>query len=114
VISFTYGPDTESQSGGFGLSPPPTPTQTSLYKLLAARFDHFETIYAERFSKSHGFFCPVISHVVRNYLWCDDQTQGFARIRCPNYHYEYLLAFSCRGRWFCPACHTKKVVQFGE
>jgi hypothetical protein len=23
------------------------------------------------------------------------------------------LAFSCRGRWFCPSCHAKKVVQFG-
>ncbi len=27
---------------------------------------------------------------------------------------SYLLAFSCRGRWFCPSCHAKKVVQFGE
>ncbi|MCR4321918.1 MAG: transposase zinc-binding domain-containing protein, partial [Candidatus Brocadiaceae bacterium] len=24
------------------------------------------------------------------------------------------LAFSCKGRWFCPSCHAKKVVQFGE
>jgi len=28
--------------------------------------------------------------------------------------HEFLLAFSCRGRWFCPSCHAKKVVQFGE
>ncbi len=27
---------------------------------------------------------------------------------------EYLLAFSCRGRWFCPSCHNKKMVQFGH
>ncbi|WP_363324342.1 transposase zinc-binding domain-containing protein [uncultured Desulfuromonas sp.] len=26
----------------------------------------------------------------------------------------YLLAFSCRGRWFCPSCHSKKGIQFGE
>jgi len=25
-----------------------------------------------------------------------------------------LLAFSCKGRWFCPSCHAKKVLQFGE
>jgi hypothetical protein len=25
-----------------------------------------------------------------------------------------LLAFSCKGRWFCPSCHEKKVLQFGE
>jgi len=35
-----------------------------------------------------------------------------ARVRCPDCHHEYLLAFSCRGRWFCPSCHAKKVVQF--
>lgn len=26
---------------------------------------------------------------------------------------EYLLAFSCKGRWFCPSCHSKKVIRFG-
>jgi hypothetical protein len=25
----------------------------------------------------------------------------------------YLLAFSCKGRWFCPSCHQKKVQLFG-
>lgn len=91
-----------------------SPAQTALYKLLADGFDHFETIYPERFTKSHGFYRPVISNVVCNYLWCGDLTQGFARVRCPDCHHEYLLAFSCRGRWFCPSCHEKKVVQFGE
>ncbi|MBU1566750.1 MAG: transposase zinc-binding domain-containing protein, partial [Proteobacteria bacterium] len=43
-----------------------------------------------------------------------DLEQGFARVRCPDCHHEYLLAFSCRGRWFCPSCHSKKVVQFGS
>ena len=28
-------------------------------------------------------------------------------------HHEYLLAFSCKGRWFCPSCHQKKVQLFG-
>jgi Putative transposase/Transposase zinc-binding domain len=93
---------------------PRSPTRTALYELLATRFDYFEAIYPERFSKSHGFYRSVISRVVHNYLWCGDLTQGFARVRCPDCHHEYLLAFSCRGRWFCPSCHEKKVVQFGE
>ncbi len=25
---------------------------------------------------------------------------------CPDCHHEFLLAFSCRGRWFCPSCHA--------
>jgi len=52
--------------------------------------------------------------MVRKYLECGDLEQGFARVRCPDCHHEYLLAFSCRGRWFCPSCHSKKVVQFGN
>ena len=47
------------------------------------------------------------------YLKCGDLAEGFARVRCLECHHEYLLAFSCRGRWFCPSCHDKKVVQFG-
>jgi hypothetical protein len=35
-------------------------------------------------------------------------------MRCPYCCHEYLLSFSCKGRWFCPSCHAKKVVQFGE
>jgi len=93
---------------------PRSPTASPLYKLLADYFDHFEVVYAERFNRSHGFFRPVISNVVRAYLKCGDLTQGFARVRCPACHHEYLLAFSCRGRWFCPSCHAKKVAQFGE
>ncbi|MCP3955131.1 MAG: hypothetical protein GY697_23365 [Desulfobacterales bacterium] len=37
-----------------------------------------------------------------------------ARIKCPDCQHEYLLAFSCRGRWFCPSYHNKKVVQLGH
>lgn len=36
-----------------------------------------------------------------------------ARIKYPDCHHEFTLAFSCRGRWFCPSCHNKKVIQFG-
>ncbi|MGB4331513.1 MAG: transposase zinc-binding domain-containing protein, partial [Dethiobacteria bacterium] len=28
--------------------------------------------------------------------------------------HEYLLPFSCKRRHFCPSCHQKRVVEFGE
>ena len=31
---------------------------------------------------------------------CGDLAHGFARVRCPDCRHEFLLAFSCRGRWF--------------
>ena len=55
-----------------------------------------------------------IEEVFRKYLDCGDFKKGFARIRCSECKTEYLLAFSCRCRWFCPSCHQKKVLLFGE
>lgn len=82
--------------------------------MLNDRCDHFDQDYAERFERKHGFFRPVIREVVQDYLDCGDLKQGFARVRCPDCAHEYLLAFSCKARWFCPSCHTKKVIEFGD
>jgi hypothetical protein len=66
--------------------------------------------------KQYGFFRPVVDEVVEDYLRCGDLHEGFARVRCtnPDCRHEYLLSFSCKGRWFCPSCHSKKTIQFGE
>ena len=69
-----------------------------MYRLLVNHFDKFEAIYEERFTKSHVFYRQLVSDVVYAYLKCGDLKEGFARVRCPDCHYEYLLAFSCRGR----------------
>jgi len=90
------------------------PRESPLWQLLDKHFDEFEERYDDLFARQYGFYRPVIPHVVRKYLECGDLHQGFARVRCPDCHHEYLLAFSCRGRWFCPSCHTKKVIQFGS
>ncbi len=45
---------------------------------------------------------------------CGILHNGFARVKCKDCNYEYLLAFSCKRRHFCPSCHAKRVVEFGE
>jgi hypothetical protein len=45
---------------------------------------------------------------------CGDLHHGFARVKCRDCHHEHLLAFSCKRRHFCPSCHQKRVVEFGE
>ncbi len=93
---------------------PRKPENSPLWKLLNDYYHSFEQHYEEKFEKHYGFFRPVISEVVNEYLRCGDLKEGFARVRCPDCGHEYLLAFSCKGRWFCPCCHAKKVIQFGE
>ena len=90
------------------------PKSTSLWQLLDRHFIEFLECYDEQFQSRYGFYRPVVSHVVQKYLECGDLHHGFARVQCPDCQHEYLLAFSCRGRWFCPSCHNKKVVQFGH
>ena len=52
--------------------------------------------------------------VIYRYLDCGILHNGFARVRCGDCGHEYLLAFSCKRRHFCPSCHQKRVVEFGE
>jgi NAD-dependent SIR2 family protein deacetylase len=52
--------------------------------------------------------------VIYRYLDCGDLHCGFARVRCDQCGHEYLLAFSCNRRHFCPSCHHKRVVAFSE
>jgi hypothetical protein len=51
----------------------------------------------------------TIPEVVHKFLECGNLERGFARIRCDHCEHEYLLAFSCKSRWFCPSCHQKNV-----
>ncbi|MBU0483224.1 MAG: transposase zinc-binding domain-containing protein [Proteobacteria bacterium] len=97
-----------------GVYHPREPKTSPLWHLLNDHFETFEQDYDEKFVREYGFYRQVISDVVRGYLKCGDLTEGFARVRCPDCHHGYLLAFSCRGRWFCPSCHAKKVVQLGQ
>jgi ribosomal protein S27E len=52
--------------------------------------------------------------VINRYLDCGDLHCGFARVKCYDCNHEHLLPFSCKRRHFCPTCHQKRVVVFGE
>jgi len=76
-------------------------------------FDTFLDAYEERYQPRYGFLRPIIPEVVNKFLDCGDLERGFARVRYDHCQHEYLLAFSCKGRWFCPSCHQKKIQLFG-
>ena len=71
-------------------------------------------VYDDNFSRDYGFWRPYVEKVIYRYLDCGDLKNGFARVRCKDCGHEYLLAFSCKRRHFCPSCHQKRVVEFGE
>ncbi len=48
------------------------------------------------------------------FLECGDPHYGFARIYCDACGHDYLLAYSCKTRYFCPSCHQKRVLLYAD
>ncbi len=61
-----------------------------------------------------GFRRTDVMAVIPKYLDCGDLHMAFARARCDECGYEYLLGFSCKRRQFCPSCYQKRVIESGE
>ncbi len=76
--------------------------------------EEFKRSYDRNFSRKYGYLKPHIEKVIYQYLDCGILHNGFARVKCKTCNYEYLLAFSCKRRHFCPSCHAKRCVEFGE
>jgi len=93
---------------------PRYPQATDYYRCVEDYFETFVRIYGERFSRQYGFWRPYVEQVICRYRDCGDLHNGFARVKCKDCGHEYLLAFSCKRRHFCPSCHQKRVVEFGE
>ena len=52
----------------------------------------------------------IEGQVIERFITCGDPREGFARIYCDACRHEYLLAYSCKTRTFCPSCHQKRVL----
>jgi len=90
-----------------GIYRPRSPQKTPFYQCIADHFEEFVQVYDERYEREYGFWRPVIAEVIEKYLECGDLT-------CDHCGHEYLLAFSCKGRSFCPSCNMKRALQFSE
>ena len=93
---------------------PRKPQSSAYYRCVEDHLETFVQVYEQRFERRYGFWRPYLQKVITRYLGCGDLHHGFARVKCPDCQHEYLLAFSCKRRHFCPSCHQKRVVEFGE
>src|SRR5690554_6319453 len=93
---------------------PRTPRKNKYYRLVEAHHEELEGVWEERYLSKYGFWRPYVKNVIYRYLDCGDPHFGFARVKCGGCGHEYLLPFSCKRRYFCPSCHQKRVIEFGE
>jgi hypothetical protein len=83
------------------------PENTLLHRVVR---EHWKTFLAEVAARTDGSTLP--GHVTaefERYLRCGILAHGFARVRCTACGDELLVAFSCKGRGFCPSCATRRM-----
>jgi hypothetical protein len=83
------------------------PEKTRLYQVIA---EHWETFKAER--EMEGRTVPkYLVEEFESFLRCGILAYGFGRIYCEECDHERLVAFSCKGRGFCPSCGARRMAE---
>jgi len=83
------------------------PEQTVLHQVVR---EHLETFLAETRLRGGGGGLPrFVERELREFLTCGVMARGFARFRCSGCKREILVAFSCKGRGFCPSCCGRRM-----
>jgi transposase-like zinc-binding protein len=83
------------------------PETTALYEVVR---DNLETLYGTIGDGAIAVRIP--KHARREleaYLDCGLLCRGFARLRCQGCGESRLVAFSCKGRGFCPSCLGRRM-----
>jgi len=85
------------------------PEKTVLYQVLA---EHLETFLERAHADSSRPGLPrFVERELRSFLSCGLLCRGFARVHCPSCKRDSLVAFSCKGRAFCPACGGRRMAE---
>jgi hypothetical protein len=81
------------------------PEQTLLYQVIAEELESFVTNARERGEPVARF----VERELRTYLECGVLAHGFLRVHCDDCGHDRLVAFSCKGRGFCPSCGGRRM-----
>ena len=83
------------------------PERTLLYRIVQ---DNLETWLARRevAEVETGAVPRWVEGELRRYLECGILAHGFARARCAECGYDFVVAYSCTGRGGCPSCNTRE------
>jgi hypothetical protein len=83
------------------------PEGTTLYRVVQ---ENVETLYAAVDDGAVSVSLPAfVRKELSAYLECGLLCRGFARLRCGACAESRVVAFSCKGRGFCPSCLGRKM-----
>jgi hypothetical protein len=93
---------------------PRSPRASPLWQIVHHGWDAFLAHYEKFHRKTLGPLDHDAVATVQSFLRCGDLASGFTRLQCPDCGHERLLAFTCKGRHFCPACHQRRTRTIGD
>ena len=83
------------------------PEKTALFQVIQ---QHLLTFEQEWTDKSDGRTLPsFVTEELHDFLGCGILARGFAQLFCPTCHERYVVAWSCKGRAFCPSCGGRRM-----
>jgi hypothetical protein len=81
------------------------PEESVLYGVVREEIETFLLRARERERPAPRF----VERELRTYLECGILAHGFVRVRCDACGCDRLVAFSCKGRGFCPSCGGRRM-----
>ena len=81
------------------------PEQTLFHQVVR---EHIESFLA-RGREENAPVPRFVERELRAYLACGSLAYGFLRVHCDACGYDRLVAFSCKGRGFCPSCGGRRM-----
>jgi hypothetical protein len=81
------------------------PEETVLYGVVQQELETFLTRAQARERPVPRF----VERELRGFLGCGILAHGFVRVHCDNCSLDRVVAFSCKGRGFCPSCGGRRM-----
>ena len=89
--------------------PTRNPSETILYKVVQENLETF--LQMTEMDPNRRGFPEYVRQEFQEYLQCGILANGFLRLQCTSCKHERLVAFSCKGRGFCPSCGGRRMCE---
>jgi len=83
------------------------PEKTPLYQVFQRHLSAFERMWSD--TESGGCLPKFVTGELQGFLRCGILAYGFAQMHCERCRKRHLVAFSCKGRGFCPSCMGRRM-----
>jgi len=84
---------------------PRRPEETVLYRVVAGHLETFLARQQDRERPTPKF----VEREFRSFLECGIPAYGFVRVHCDSCGHDRVVAFSCKGRVWCPGCGGRRM-----